>query len=369
MFQTEKEPGLNGRSLNYPRGKVIGGCSAINAMISMRGQAPGLRPLAAARAHRLGLGRRPPGLQAARQSFPRRHRASRRRRRMAGRAAARADGTVLDAVAKAATEMGIPATPDFNTGDNTGVGYFHVNQKRGVRWSAARAFLKPVLGRANLRLETGVLVEKVVFEGKRAVGVRFRQDGRLVEARAKGEIILSAGAVGSPQILQLSGVGPADWLAELGIAVVHDTPGRRPQPAGPSAAARDLQGPRRQDAERDLPFAGRPRADGRGIRPVPEGPAHHGALAARHLHHVVARARTGEHRVPRPAAVARQVRRSAASLPRHHGQRLQPAADLARNDPAALGRSVGQAGHRAQLSRDATRTGAWRPMRSASRAA
>ena len=91
--------------------------------------------------------------------------------------------------------------------------------------SAARAFLKPVLNRPNLRLETGVLVEKVLFEGKRAVGVRFRQDGRLVEARAKGEVILSAGAVGSPQILQLSGVGPADWLGEHGIAVVHDRQG------------------------------------------------------------------------------------------------------------------------------------------------
>ena len=132
---------------------------------------------------------------------------------------------VLDAVARAATEMGIPATPDFNTGDNTGVGYFHVNQKRGVRWSSARAFLKPVLNRANLRLETGVLVEKVIFDGKRAVGVQFRQDGRLVEARTRGEIILSAGSVGSPQILQLSGVGPADWLGELAIPVVQDKPG------------------------------------------------------------------------------------------------------------------------------------------------
>src|SRR5436190_119596 len=90
----------------------------------------------------------------------------------------RVQWAVLNAVAKAATEMGIPETPDFNTGDNTGVGYFHVNQKRGVRWSSARAFLKPVLTRTNLRLETGVLVEKVIFKGKRAVGVRFRQDGR-----------------------------------------------------------------------------------------------------------------------------------------------------------------------------------------------
>ena len=176
---------------------------------------------------------------------------------------------VLDAIARAATEMGIPATPDFNTGDNTGVGYFHVNQKRGLRWSAARAFLKPVLGRPNLRLETGVLVEQVLFDGRRAVGVRFRQDGQLVEARATGEVILSAGSVGSPQILQLSGVGPADWLDRARHPRRARPARRRPQPAGPPAAARDLQGPRREDAERDLPLAGRPRADGRGIRPVP----------------------------------------------------------------------------------------------------
>jgi choline dehydrogenase-like flavoprotein len=134
---------------------------------------------------------------------------------------------VLDNVAKAAVEMGVPATPDFNTGDNTGVGYFHVNQKRGLRWSSARGFLKPVLHRANLRLETGVLVEKVLFDGKRAVGVRLRQNGRTIEVRAKGEVILSAGSIGSPQILQLSGVGPAEWLGEFGITSVADRPGVR----------------------------------------------------------------------------------------------------------------------------------------------
>jgi choline dehydrogenase-like flavoprotein len=121
--------------------------------------------------------------------------------------------------------MGIPATSDFNTGDNSGVGYFDVNQKRGVRWSSARAFLKPVLGRPNLRLETGVLVERVLFDGKRAIGVQFRQNGQLFEARASGEVILSAGAVASPLLLQLSGVGPAEWLTELGIPVLHDKPG------------------------------------------------------------------------------------------------------------------------------------------------
>ena len=288
MFETEKEPGLNGRSLKYPRGKVIGGCSAINAMISMRGQAQDYD-------HWRQLGLSGWGWDDVRPVFKRldNHFLGDTEHHGAGGEwrveQPRVQWDVLDAVARAATEMGIPATPDFNTGDNTGVGYFHVNQKRGVRWSSARAFLKPVLNRTNLRLETGVLVEKVIFDGKRAVGVRFRQDGRLVEARARGEIILSAGSVGSPQILQLSGVGPADWLGELGIARRAGQAGRRPQPAGSPSAARDLQGARRQDAERDLPFADRPRPDGRGICLVPEGPAHHGALATRHLHQVLAR--------------------------------------------------------------------------------
>jgi choline dehydrogenase-like flavoprotein len=224
MFQTEKEPGLNGRRLNYPRGKVIGGSSAINAMISMRGQAQDYD-------HWRQLGLSGWGWDDVRPVFKRldNHFLGATEHHGAGGEwrveQPRVKWDVLDAVAKAAIEMGIPATTDFNTGDNTGVGYFHVNQKRGFRWSAARAFLKPVLGRANLRLETGVLVEKVLFDGKRAVGVRFRQNGQLFDARAKGEIILSAGSVGSPQILQLSGVGPADWLAELGIALVHNRPG------------------------------------------------------------------------------------------------------------------------------------------------
>jgi choline dehydrogenase len=224
MFETEKEPGLNGRSLKYPRGKVIGGCSAINAMISMRGQAQDYD-------HWRQLGLSGWGWDDVRPVFKRldnhflgdteHHGASGEWRVEQPRV----QWDVLNAVARAAVEMGIPETPDFNTGDNTGVGYFHVNQKRGVRWSSARAFLKPVLGRPNLRLETGVLVEQVIFEGRRAAGVKFRQNGRLVEARTKGEVILSAGAIGSPQILQLSGVGPAEWLSELGIPVVLDKPG------------------------------------------------------------------------------------------------------------------------------------------------
>jgi choline dehydrogenase-like flavoprotein len=220
MFQTEKEPGLNGRALNYPRGKVIGGCSAINGMISMRGQSEDYD-------HWRQLGLTGWGWDDVAPVFRKldNHFLGDTEHHGAGGEwrveESRVRWEVLDAVIRAATEMGIPQTADFNTGDNTGVGYFHVNQKRGIRMSAARAFLKPVLKRPNLALETGVLVEKLSLEGKRCTGVLYRQDGRLVEARARGEVILAAGAIGSPQILQLSGVGAPDWLGEVGIPVLH----------------------------------------------------------------------------------------------------------------------------------------------------
>lgn len=224
MFQTESEPGLNGRALNYPRGKVIGGCSAINGMISMRGQSQDYD-------HWRQLGLAGWGWDDVLPVFRKldshflgetEHHGASGEWRVEEM---RVKWDVLDAVARAANEMGVPATRNFNTGNNEGVGYFHVNQKRGLRLSAATAFLKPVLGRSNLRLETGVLVERLVFEGKRVAGVQFRQGGRLMEVRTKGETILAAGAIGSPQILQLSGVGAPDLLAGHGIAMQHELPG------------------------------------------------------------------------------------------------------------------------------------------------
>ena len=224
MFETEAEPGLNGRTLKYPRGKVIGGSSAINAMISMRGQAADYD-------HWRQLGLAGWGWDDVRAVFRRlddhflgdtEHHGAGGEWRVEE---PRLRWDVLDAVRDAATEMGVPTTSDFNTGDNTGVGYFHVNQKRGIRWSAARGFLKPVLGRPNLRLETGVLVERVLIENGRAVGVRLRQNGEIVEARARGEVVLSAGAIGSVQILHLSGIGPGEQLAGHGIAPLLDRPG------------------------------------------------------------------------------------------------------------------------------------------------
>jgi choline dehydrogenase len=224
MFRTEPEAGLNGRSLAYPRGKVIGGSSAINAMISMRGQAADYDHW-----RQLGLGGW--GWDDVKPAFRRLedHFLGESEHHGTGGGwrieAPRLSWMILDAVGQAAEEMGIPRIPDFNTGDNEGVGYFHVNQKRGRRWSAARGFLKPALKRPNLRLEKDVLVDRLIIEQGRAAGVRFIKGTDVVEARARGEVILCAGSIGSIQVLHRSGIGPADWLAPLGIEMVLDRQG------------------------------------------------------------------------------------------------------------------------------------------------
>lgn len=224
MFKTEPEAGLNGRALSYPRGKVIGGSSAINAMISMRGQSADYD-------HWRQLGLKGWGWDDVLPAFKQledhflgntEHHATGGGWRIE---APRLSWAVLDAVADAASEMGIRRVADFNTGDNEGIGYFHVNQKRGRRWSAARGFLKPALSRKNLRLETNVLVDKLIVENGRAAGVRFSQGGETIEARAKGEVILCAGSIGSVQVLHRSGIGPQEWLSPLGIETVLDRQG------------------------------------------------------------------------------------------------------------------------------------------------
>src|SRR5260370_7052139 len=198
MFKTEAEPGLNGRALAYPRGKVSGGSSAINAMIAMRGQAGDYD-------HWRQLGLSGWGYDDVLPHFRRLedHFLGESEHHGAGGGwrieAPRLSWDILDAVGDAAVEMGIKRIADFNTGDNEGVSYFHVNQKRGRRWSSARGFLKPVLNRANLRLEKNVLVDCLTIEDGRPVRVRFIQSGEIVEARAKGEIILSAGSIGTTQ--------------------------------------------------------------------------------------------------------------------------------------------------------------------------
>lgn len=225
MFQTEAVPGLNGRVLNYPRGKVIGGSSAINAMIYMRGQAAdydGWRQLGLAGwgwddvlPYFLKHEDHADGGPHHRQGGEWRIEHPRMRWK------------VLDAFAAAAESAGIPRIKDFNTGDNFGSGYFQVNQKLGRRWSSARGFLQPALGRSNLKVETGALVERVIVRDGEAKGVAWSRRGGAEKhvSMAGGCVILAAGAVQSPKLLELSGIGDGERLKRLGLDVAAHSPG------------------------------------------------------------------------------------------------------------------------------------------------
>ena len=219
-FKTEPEPGLNGRALNYPRGRVLGGCSSINGMIYMRGQArdyDGWRQ----------QGNRGWGWDDVLPYFKKSEDHVLGADEMHGAGGEwrieqqRLSWEILDAFRDAAAEVGIPKISDFNRGNNEGCAYFQVTQRRGVRWSTAKAFLRPALGRPNLTVLTGAQATGIVFEGRRATGLRFRHGEQDKRASARREVLLASGAVGSPQLLQLSGVGPGALLQELGIPVVH----------------------------------------------------------------------------------------------------------------------------------------------------
>ncbi len=227
-FQTAAEPGLNGRSLNYPRGKVLGGCSSINGMIYMRGQQrdydrwrqmgnPGwsweeVRPYFKKHEDQWAL--EPDAFEGLHE------RGGEWRVETA-----RIRWDILDAFREAAAEAGIPRVDDFNRGNNEGCGYFHVNQKKGVRWNTAKGFLHPVTHRANLKVETHAMVERLELDGKRVTGVTVRQRGTQRTFGVAREVILAAGSIGSPQVLQLSGIGPGSVLSPLGIDVRHELKG------------------------------------------------------------------------------------------------------------------------------------------------
>tara|TARA_R110002020_G_scaffold459632_1_gene677721 strand:- start:2730 stop:4340 length:1611 start_codon:yes stop_codon:yes gene_type:complete len=223
-FRTQAEAGLGGRSLLYPRGKVIGGSSSINAMIYMRGQAADYD-------HWRQLGLAGWGwddvlpIYKAQEDF---HGGASEVHGAGGPLRVeqpRLTWKVLDEYRRAAEEVGIAAIPDFNGGDNEGSAYFDVTQKRGTRFSAARAFLKPSLVRSNLTLETNCLVDKVTIENGTAREIVWMQNGQRRTARARREIVLAGGAIGSVQMLLRSGIGPGRDLQSLGIPVAVDRPG------------------------------------------------------------------------------------------------------------------------------------------------
>lgn len=224
MYSTQAVPGLNNRSVAYPRGKVLGGSSAINAMIYMRGQAAdydGWRD----------MGLTGWGWDDVLPIFKQHENNWRGASPLHGAGGEwrvdrpRLSWEVLDRFVDAAEQAGIPRSSDFNTGNNEGCGYFDVNQKDGRRWSSARGFLKPAQSRRNLTVITDTLADRVVFQGKRATGVVVQRHGQQRVLRARQEVILSAGAVSSPGILERSGVGNAERLKSLGLDVVHHATG------------------------------------------------------------------------------------------------------------------------------------------------
>ena len=252
LYSTESDPGLNGRSLRYPRGKVLGGSSSINGMIYMRGQARdydgwgvgdgfGANPgwswaeclpyfLKHEDSHRGADGfHAAPGFDPTGQRSGGEWRVEKQRLRW----------DILDAFAAAAQQAGIPSSSDFNRGDNEGVGYFEVNQRGGVRWNAAKAFLRPIQRRMNLQVWTGAHISRLLLEQRgggfdrgaaRVTGVEVvgagPRGGRTQAALAQGgEVLLATGAIGTPQILQLSGIGPGKLLQQHAIAPIHPLAG------------------------------------------------------------------------------------------------------------------------------------------------
>jgi len=229
-FRTEPDAGLNGRSLIYPRGKVLGGCSSINGMIYMRGQSRDYDTWATLTGDASwGWDRVLPLFLHTED-----HHAGRSEFHGAGGEwrveQQRLRWDILDAFRDAAAQTGIPKIDDFNRGDNEGCSYFEVNQRSGIRWNTAKAFLRSVKGRhGNLEIMTGCHVQRLRIEqgegGAVCKGVEFTGGGQQWFAQATHETLLTAGAIGSPQILQLSGVGPANLLQEHGIPVVVNAPG------------------------------------------------------------------------------------------------------------------------------------------------
>ena len=224
MMKTAAEPGLNGRSLSYPRGKVLGGCSSVNGMIYMRGQAADYD-------HWRQLGNPGWGWDDVLPYFRRSEDHCDGESPMHGTGGEwrverqRLSWHILRAVQEGAKEFGILPREDFNDGTNEGSGFFQVNQSRGLRWNTARGFLRPAMRRGNLRVLTHALVRRITLVGRRATGVEWLADNAPFRASARAEIILAAGAINSPKLLELSGIGQPDRLATLGIPVVHDLPG------------------------------------------------------------------------------------------------------------------------------------------------
>ena len=224
QWETEPVPGMNNRKLPWPRGRVLGGSSSINGLIYIRGQHEDFDLWAQKGA--IGW-----SFEDCLPYFRKSEKQERGEDTYHGKDGPlgvtnlRTPHELHDAFERAANEIGIPSNPDFNGAVQEGVGPLQLTVQGRRRSSTAVAYLRPAMSRANLRVETNAWAQRVIFEGKRAVGVEFRQHGALRTIRARREVLLCGGSINSPQLLQVSGVGPAALLQEVGVDVVHDLPG------------------------------------------------------------------------------------------------------------------------------------------------
>ncbi len=223
-FKTDPDPNMNGRQIYWPRGKTLGGSSSINGLIYIRGQRQDYD-------HWAALGNAGWSYDEVLPYFIRSEHNQRGASAYHG-----GDGPLrvsdigakhelIEAFIGGAQECGVPRTDDFNGGEQTGAGYFQLNTWKGWRWSTAKGYLAPARARRNLRVETDAQASGIMLEGGRAVGVQYRQGGMMKTARCNAEVLLAAGAIQSPQLLQLSGIGPAALLQQHGVSVAHDLPG------------------------------------------------------------------------------------------------------------------------------------------------
>jgi len=223
-YNTDPDPNMNGRQIYWPRGKTLGGSSSINGLIYIRGQREDYD-------HWERLGNRGWSYRDCLPYFIRSERNQRGASEYHGGdgplsvSDIGAENDLIEGFIGGAGEIGVPRTEDFNGERQEGAGYYQLTTWKGWRWSTAKGYLKPARSRTNLKVETGAQATGLILDGKRATGVRYRQDGLDKQAHAEAEVLLCAGALQSPQLLQLSGIGPAELLAEHGIPVVHDSPG------------------------------------------------------------------------------------------------------------------------------------------------
>ena len=348
MMKTTPEPGLNGRSLAYPRGKVLGGCSSINGMIYMRGQAADydhwrqlgnvgwswddvLPYFLKSEDHHGGAS----PMHAAGGGW----KVSKQRLRW----------EILEAVQEGAREFGIEPRADFNDGDNEGSGLFEVNQHRGVRWNTADGFLRPAMKRPNLRVVVGAETERLIVEDREVRGVVYRHRGQRRQALARAEVLLAAGSIHSPKILELSGIGQPERLAGLGINVVHESPGvgENLQDHLQIRTVFKVHGARTLNTMANSTLGQAPHRAG--VRVAAQRPDVDGAQPVRNVHQVGPGACDPGPGVSRPAALDGPAGRSAASVSGDHDVGVQPPPREPRELPRHQRRTGSSPGDPAEL--------------------